>query len=660
MRSISIKTFSFLSVIIFLLLQSYLFYNFYKESKNNIAELLKSDIQSNINSLQHYINESNIENGIEQIISHLDNTINGNIIFEDMHILTDQNRLLYSTDRDTYPSHLGVDCIPIAQIETVDIFKQQCYTFKIKLYDNLTPYYYTNFIYINKGYIKTIIEQQINKFLLLSSVFLILFFILGWYITNKFLIQPLESLREFTNISSRAPKKFLIKEFETIRRSLHNTFKRLKKEQEALYTLSTKDSLSGLYNRLSLTKNIEQLIEISNKQNKQFAVLFIDLDNFKTINDSIGHDYGDVVLKHVSNILQTSVRENDIVARLGGDEFVILVSDIEGYGVVEDLINRVKERLLKPLSHNNYTSKITASIGVAVYPQDGRDPNELLKSADIAMYKAKELGRDNYCFYTSQLNKDLDEKLLVNQILVESIENSYFELYYQPKVDIKTDKIVSCEALIRLNHPKHGILYPDHFIDVAEKTGLMNNIGNWVIKKAVSQIKIWEHTPLKDIIVSINVSAIQLQNNNFIQDLARMIKDIDPKKLDIELTESIFIYDFDKKLELINQLQDLGVTLSLDDFGTGYSSLSYLKKIPFNTLKIDKVFIDDISNKDGRLFIEMIIKIAKTLNMKVVAEGVENEEQLKNLYKIGCDQYQGFYCSEATTTKKFEELYIKS
>jgi len=644
-------------LVTFILGESFIFYNFYKDAKNNIETLLKTNIQAQILNLQHYIN-SNVEtNNLQNITAQLDNMINTNILFDDMHILSDKNKLLYSSDRSQRSYHSTVSCTPITNIDTTNIFTQKCYTFSIKLFHQLTPYYYTDVLYINQKYVNSLLKSQFIDFASLFFIFIAIFSLILWYFIHTIIIKPVEELRAYAHRSTQETKTFLITEYESIRSSLQATFQRMHQEQNELYTLSTKDSLSGLYNRHSLIKKLEWLISQAKQQNKEFALLFIDLDNFKNINDSVGHECGDQVLQHVANILLESVRDNDIVARLGGDEFVIVLPHSHDETNIIEITQRIKKKLALPIEYKGIHARITASIGIAIYPHDGENVTELIKHADIAMYKAKELGKNHYHFFTKKLDHIIQEKITMQQYLLDALQNNYFKLHYQPKVDIQTNTIIACEALIRLHHPQEGIIPPYKFISLAEETGLIVNIGEWVITEATQQLKKWEHTPLRNIQISINVSAGQLQDTNFLTHLKKYIQDINCSKLDIELTESMLISDFNEKIEIVNKLKELNLSLSLDDFGTGYSSLSYLKTIPFDTLKIDKAFIDDIEKVDGQSFVEMIIKIAQTLHMKVVAEGVETQTQLQMLEELGCDQYQGYYCSKPVVAKDFEQLF---
>jgi diguanylate cyclase (GGDEF)-like protein len=485
-----------------------------------------------------------------------------------------------------------------------------------------------------------------------------IFAVLLWILFKAYIITPLEKLRQYAYYSENPPQNFFIKEIESIRYSLSITFNRLKREQEELYNLSTKDPLSGLYNRLSLVEKLNWLISKAQRDKNEFAIIFLDLDNFKNINDSKGHEFGDKILLHISQVLLQATRDNDIVSRLGGDEFVVVLPEFTNENKIIEIAQRLKEKLSTPFKIDDEDYQITASMGIAIYPKDGDSVQTLLKNADIAMYKSKELGKNNFQFFTSAINKAVQERIHMQRIIKDALKNNYFKLFYQPKVDIKTNKIVGCEALIRLIDPIEGLISPYKFITIAEENMSIIPLGEWIIQEAVSQIKKWEHTPLRDIKVSINLSGIQFQDPELLQKIQKYTQDIDRNKFDIELTESVLIDNFDERLNIIKDIKKLGISLSLDDFGTGYSSLSYLKDIPFDTLKIDKSFIDNLYTKNDLTFVNMIIGIAEDLNLDVVAEGVETQEQLRLLKEINCELYQGYLCSKPVPAKEFEELFI--
>jgi len=659
MKNISIKFFAIAILLAFMGSFGIIFGEFYKEAKVSTQKLLEENIQATILNLKHFLDKNLKKGNINQITAYLDNNINSNPLIKDLHILdTNHKKVIYATDRDTSIKHPKTNCIPISKIIDSEIFDQECYSFSVKLFDQFQPYYYQSYVYLDRSYLNSLLKDQAKKYTLLFFTYGLFFIFIIWMLLKKFLVNPLEELRQFAYYQSNTPSEFLIQELESIRYSLNLTFKRLLKEQEELFKLSTKDSLSGLYNRLSLMEKIEWLIAKGERNNDEFALLFLDLDDFKNINDTQGHDFGDQILRHVSQILLECVRENDIVSRLGGDEFVIILPELHDHKTILEVLKRIQSKLAEPISLGAYHYTVTVSIGITIYPKDGRDASTLLKHADIAMYKAKALGKNNFHFFTENLNEEIQNKIQMQHRIENGLKEGNFRLFYQPKVDIKTKKIVACEALIRLFDSNRGMIPPNEFISIAEESGLIIPLGEWIIKEAVSQLKQWENTPFANIKLSINVSGVQFQNPRFITSLEEMIADIDTDKLDMELTESVLMNDFDEKFVKLNAIKELGITLSLDDFGTGYSSLSYLKKIPFDTLKIDKSFIDDLEKETDKSFVNMIIGIADDLSMQVVAEGVEEAEQLKYLASIGCDQYQGYYCSKPLPVKDFEKLFI--
>jgi diguanylate cyclase (GGDEF)-like protein len=632
-------------------------YDFYISTQKTTQTLIKKNIQTDILNLNHYLNKNFHPDQINTVASHIDNLIVINRTILDIHIYDDNKNLAYHPNIRFDNKHPSDDnCLPVAKIMQSDLLKNQCFTFHLKFYKNLQPIYYTVKIYLDSGYINTILTQEAKRIGLIFVIASLIAASFLMFILKKFIIKPLEQLRRFAYYSQYSPKNFFIKEIESIRYSLEITFERLKREQDNLYRLSTKDPLSGLYNRLSLTEKVEWLITKAQREKRRFALIFLDLDNFKNINDSHGHIFGDKVLLHISKVLLNIVRENDIVSRLGGDEFVIVLSDFEHEEQITEVATRIKKELNKTFTIDDQSEHITASMGITIYPDDANEFTTLLKNADIAMYKSKDLGKNNYYFFTEGLNTIVQEKIAMQKLIEKALSNNQFELFYQPKVDIKSNKIVSCEALIRLIDPINGIIPPDKFIPVAEESDMILKLGDWIIKEACRQLDSWSQTQLKDVKISVNVSSKQL-NNDFLKTITTNVSVQNIPKLDMEITESVFLDNFEKKLQIIEQIKDMGITFSLDDFGTGYSSLSYLKNIPFSTLKIDKAFIDDLESKQGKSFVNMIVGIADDLDMNIVAEGVETEEQLEYLKSVNCEMYQGYLCSKPLPAKEFEELF---
>ena len=657
MKSLSIKAFFIVTVVLLFAVETLLFINFYHTSKNNISSLLKESIQTKVLTLRHFLERNMQIENVNSITAYLDNAVSTSRFISDLHIVTEDHRLLYATDRDNVKTHPNIKCKSIVNIEDVDVFEQRCYSFMLRLFKGLEPHYYHVYIYVDTTYLDSLLNKQIRRYLLNFLLFGVLFLFVVWFVFQTVVVIPLEKLRQYAYYSTKPPKPFLISEIESIRYSLMITFKRLKKEQEELYKLSTQDSLSGLYNRLSLLEKVKWLIAQSQREKTRFALVFIDLDDFKNINDTRGHDFGDKVLQKVSQMLLESVRENDIVARFGGDEFVVVLTDIEEDTIIINVLERIKQMFAKPVKIEESNFSITASMGVAIYPKDGEDITTLLKHADIAMYRSKEEGKNTYHFFTESLNKVIEERVRIAKQMREGLQKGSFELYYQPKVEISTNRIVGCEALIRLHDEEGGIIPPDKFIPVAESNGFIIPLGEWIIEEATRQIRLWEKSELRDLKISINISGMQFHDANLYDVLQKNIASIEPSKLDIELTESVLMRDFEEKVELIHRIKELGVSFSLDDFGTGYSSLSYLKKIPFDTIKIDKSFIDDLQKPKEGEFVRLIIDIAKNLDLEAVAEGVETHKQLELLAKMECDIYQGYLCSKPLPAKEFEELF---
>jgi len=656
MRTLPIKWFFIALFLSAFLLQSFIFYSFFKEAEQNMVHLLRDNLQAKVLVLKHFLQKNIEPDNINNIVTFLDNTAVTSDLIKDIHIFDEKGTRIYATDRGSHPTTTQNHCNNIAQISVADLNTNNCFSFFIRLYKGLDPYYYKVYVYTDTQYIHSLISKQKYKYILYFTLFTLLFFLFFWYILNRFLAIPLKELRQYAYYSTKEPKLFKITELESIRYSLMITFNRLKKEQEELYKLSTQDSLCGLYNRLSLMEKLKWLIEKSQRDHSEFAIIFIDLDNFKHINDTKGHDFGDIILQKVASLLFEAIRKNDFVARFGGDEFVVILPDFQDETVIIDVAQRIQKKFS---SLSEYTM-VTASMGIAIYPKDGKDASTLLKNADIAMYKAKELGKSKYHFFTESLNKIIEEHLHIQRLLRKALKEGNFQLYYQPKVAIDNSRIVGCEALLRLIDPKEGSIPTETFISVAEKSGLIIEIGRWVIHEAIRQIEAWKETHFKDIRVSINVSAVQFHDKQFIKYLTSATSDKDLySKLDIELTESSLISDMKSTVTYLHKIKALGITLSLDDFGTGYSSLSNLKQIPFDTVKIDRSFVEDVTTLQSRSFVEMIINISKILRMETVAEGVETEAQRKELQNMGCDLYQGYYCSKPLPVSEFEALFLE-
>lgn len=435
-----------------------------------------------------------------------------------------------------------------------------------------------------------------------------------------------------------------------------------KKWEEEIYKMAYYDPLTNLPNRILFEEELNTALSIANLDRQKGAVFFIDLDNFKNINDTLGHELGDKLIVKVGKKLQSCVREYGIVTRFGGDEFLIMQSGIVNFTDPTDLAENILNIFKNPWEIGEHKIYITASIGIAIFPNDGIDVNEILKNADTAMYKAKGSGKNKYQFFHKLMSDEIVRKTKIGNALRNALKNDEFELHYQPLVELKTGKIVSFEALIRWRHPQWGNVPPNEFIPIAEETGLIISIGEWVLRSACNQNKEWKDKGYTYNSIAVNVSSVQLQQSNFLSSIKSILKDcnLDPQFLEIEITESVLMKYIDWNIQTLNSLQGMGVKIAIDDFGTGYSSLNYLKRLPINSVKIDKSFIDGISiNSNEESILEGIILLAHKMKIDVVAEGVEGREQIKILEEKNCDKIQGYYLSRPYPPKELEEFVKK-
>ena len=421
------------------------------------------------------------------------------------------------------------------------------------------------------------------------------------------------------------------------------------------------DTLTGISNRLHLEVLMERLIFDTYATHNTFAMLFLDLDHFKHINDTLGHDVGDLLLQQIAHDISEIINHGDIFARIGGDEFVIIFKDIHKTELLE-MIEQLMLLMHKPWNINEYELSVTASIGVVNYPEDGKSTVDLMKSADIAMYKSKSRGRNNYTFYKKEYDKSINTEMELVQDMSTALKNNEFLLYYQPKVLVKDNQVIAAEALIRWKHPKIGYITPDTFIPLAENTGLILKLGRWIIQEACNSIVEFNScNPQKKLSLSINISIRQFQHENMYEVLKENIErcGIDGSQISLEITESIMMENKEHMVEKLNQIKTLNVGISLDDFGTGYSTLSYLNRLSIDELKIDKAFVDVIPIDGNKsIVLDTIIAMGKTLNMSVVAEGVEHEYQRQYLENKGCDIYQGYLFSKALPRDEYISSYI--
>jgi len=422
------------------------------------------------------------------------------------------------------------------------------------------------------------------------------------------------------------------------------------------------DALTDLPNRMLFKDRLTLAMARAKRNSKILAVLFMDLDRYKLINDTLGHSAGDKLLQGVAERLSECIREDDTIARLGGDEFTILLPKISQAQNAAKVAGKIIEAFRQPLTIDAHELYITTSIGIALYPNDGTDPDTLLKNADTAMYLAKEKGRNNYQLYTPTMNEKAFERLELETSLRRAVERQEFVVYYQPKIKINTGRIIGMEALVRWIHPQKGLIPPGEFIPATEETGLIIPLGEWVLRTACAQNKAWQDAGFPPIRVSVNLSLRQFQMQNLVEVVANILKEtgLDPFWLELEITESVAMKNEEYTINTLHGLKEMGIQLSIDDFGTGYSSLRHLKRFPISKLKIDKSFVQEIGiDNDNEAIASVIIFLGQSLNLGVIAEGVETEEQLRFLKKHQCNEMQGFLFSKPVSAEDFLQILIR-
>jgi diguanylate cyclase (GGDEF)-like protein len=419
-----------------------------------------------------------------------------------------------------------------------------------------------------------------------------------------------------------------------------------KRLEQQVNHMAFHDELTALPNRLLLNQRLEVAISRNRRAGTKMAVLFMDLDRFKVINDSLGHEMGDILLRQVADRLRAQSREEDTVARMGGDEFVVLLENQDSPEDLSARAQRLVAQLSVPYTLGQKDCHVTVSVGISVFPDDGNDPQTLLKAADVAMYRAKATGRDNYLYYSAAMNVHTEDRLELESDLRHALERHEFVLHYQPPVASETGLITGVEALLRWNHPRRGLVSPLDFISLAEETGLIVPIGEWVLRAACARTRAWQDGGHSTLEVAVNLSARQFADPMLLPKLTEIIRmsGLDPSCLELEITESIVMSHGERAVEVLRQLKSIGVRIAIDDFGTGYSSLAYLKRFPIDTIKVDRSFIRDIPADPGdKKITRAIIAMAHSLRLRVVAEGVETADQLQFLRTQGCDTVQGYF-----------------
>jgi diguanylate cyclase (GGDEF)-like protein len=516
------------------------------------------------------------------------------------------------------------------------------------------------------GVAKEQISIQLKTYLLGLSSLIFLFCL--YVMQTSFNLEKLKSELLEKEIESDEAR-LLLEQVQERSRELLKTKEALEKEvierkhaEGRLTYLALHDELTNLPNRTLLVDRLDQALARVRWRKKLIAVLSFDLDHFNQINDTMGHSVGNQVLKAVSERFQTCVRPGDTIARLGGDEFVMVLADVARAEDVSSIAQKIATAMSRPFTIENRELFITTSIGISLSPSDGNDGQTLLRAADMAMIRAKEQGRNNYQYYHPALNSYAHERFSLETGLRQALARDEFLLHYQPQVDLASGQITGVEALLRWQHPDRGLVSPAKFIPLAEETGLIIPIGEWVLRTACAQGRKWLDSGYEDFRITVNLSGRQFQQN----DLTKMIKAIlkesglDHRCLELELTESV-MQNSETTVAVLRELNDMGIDISIDDFGTGYSSLSYLKRFPIRTLKIDQSFVRNITdNSDDPTIIRTIVNLAHSLHLKAIAEGVETREQLEFLRSVQCDGMQGYLMSPPLPAEELTQLLVKN
>ncbi|WP_342430982.1 EAL domain-containing protein [Neobacillus sp. FSL H8-0543] len=435
-----------------------------------------------------------------------------------------------------------------------------------------------------------------------------------------------------------------------------------KEAEQAVYQLAFHDSLTNLPNRRSFMNQLRNEMLNSKLSRSKMSILFIDLDNFKSINDQWGHDGGDLVLIETAKMIQSVIRPKDVAARLGGDEFIVMLKDVQDEQDTIAIVQRFLKKFQNPIKVGDQAYTITCSIGVANYPEYGESPEELIKNADTALYYIKERGKNDFMIFNQTMANQSLERRLLESALRKGIKEQQFYLEYQPKINISTNELYGMEALVRWNHPDLGIIPPGKFISLAEETGLIIPLGEWILRESCRQTVAWHAEGYPPLVVSVNVSVRQLEDSKFIEKVEAIINEtgLNPKWLEFEVTESV-LADIKSTVSVLKEIQKLGIQISIDDFGTGYSSLSYIKELPINTLKLDQSFVKDIHmNEESKAIAKAIINLANSIGLNVIAEGIELQEHVDELNKDGYSLGQGYYYSRPLKVEAFKDFMNSS
>jgi len=652
----------------------------YKDTKDRIVKKMNIDSKLTVVSLQKNITdlmESYSINEYDKLVSNeMDSRENFAIIVEDYNMgkIVGKKRYISGKIRDYHGNIINYNPDSIKQNREL----QECYySYKHEIKNSSGDNIGTITVYITDYSMNEELNQIIKASIInvvTISLLLTFFLFIG---IRFFILKPLSDIiRVIQNRDANGipfeliPSHGSIEIFtlsdtmnsmiNSIRNSniaLKNHHNKLLEQKNELHHQANYDSLTGLANRDLFNDRLEQAIEKSKRNSTKMALLFIDLDHFKEINDSHGHKIGDEVLKVVTERFNKTIRREDTLARLGGDEFTVLIENLHQGQDASLLANKILKVLKKPITIGNNEFYVLSSIGISIYPDDGSSPADLLKYADAAMYKAKDEGRNNFQYYCAEMTELAFERVAMEASLRVALKNNEFIVYYQPQVDGNSNRLIGMEALIRWQHPTIGLVLPTKFIPLAESTGLIVELDRFVMKTTMTQISKWYKDGLNPGILAMNLSVLQLQQKDFLTMFSKLIEETgcSPEWLELEVTESQIMKNPEEAIKILNKISDIGIELAVDDFGTGYSSLSYLKKLPINKLKIDRSFVKDLPDDEEDIAItKAVIALAKSLNLRTIAEGVETKEQKEFLVENGCENIQGYFYAKPMPASDME------
>lgn len=648
---------------ILILVSGGLFYSalidFYTTQNNQSAKTIAKEINTDLSQLTYSLtNNFDSEEVFANQKKRLNFVVAENPFIQSIAVF-DGSRRLWFTDPsiENYPEDA------ISSIEQINnpyqfFLKPQAFMKTLRVRQGNVLRIYLIYALTDTTEIKSFFAANERKFfiyfVLIPSFYILL--ILGLF--HRYWVRPLKTLQKFAYYHDRVPPKQRLREIESIRYSMENTFRRLDDEQKTLYRNARTDPLSGLSNRQALQEYLKQTIADSEKNHSDFAFLFLDFDDFKAVNDSLGHDIGDQVIREASRVLVSGIHNYDFIARVGGDEFVIILKHYQSLDALGAEIRQLQTALKEAILGGELNIHINSSVGVAFYPKDGEDYLSLMQKADIAMFQAKREGKSRYHFYSESLNERVQKNISLDKTMRQALLNDEYYLFYQPKIHIETQTVIGAEALIRWIRPDGEMISPVKFIPLAEENGFIIELGQWVLETALQQLQHWQNL-YPDFVLSINVATKQLLEDGFLESFKALMTlyEIHPKNVDLEITEYLFFEQSERNTGIIDELRELGVSISLDDFGTGFSSLSYIKKFHVDQIKIDKAFIDDYDSESGAIFIETIIRMSESLHKKLIAEGVETEQQAQYLSLAGCHYAQGYLFSKPLPLADFEAYY---